>query len=97
MLIGPIVGEKAAIGQEKYFGILKKQQKCAKENAGLQFFTAKLRDMIQWQDKDKKGRSIIMSDTKKSAKGPAFGKNMIPWGKSSSPAINIGVPRRSAA
>ena len=41
MLIGPIVGEKAAIGQEKYLGILKKQQKCAKENAGLQFFTAK--------------------------------------------------------
>ena len=41
MLIGSIVGEKAAIGQEKYFGILKKQQKCVKENAGLQFFTAK--------------------------------------------------------
>ena len=74
MLIGSIVGEKAAIGQEKYFGILKKQQKCVKENAGLQFFTAKLRDMIQWQDKDKKGRSIIMSDTKKSAKGPALRK-----------------------
>ena len=41
MLIGSIVGEKAAIGQEKDFGILKKQQKCVKENAGLQFFTAK--------------------------------------------------------
>lgn len=38
------------------------------------FSRQSLRDMIQWQDKDKKGRSIIMSDTKKSAKGPALRK-----------------------
>lgn len=41
---------------------------------GSNFSRQSLRDMIQWQDKDKKGRSIIMSDTKKSAKGPALRK-----------------------